>query len=485
MNRKKGKLPLGTKMAWGAGGFFEQMIANGINVVVMQIFNIGYGIDARMLGFVQFIPRILDAFSDPFLGNLTDNTRSRWGRRRPWILLSSTVCSILYVLVWFCNPEWRPSGILWWFTIISILYYQFFGLFSIAYNALGFELTTDYNERTNLQGYRMLFLNVAVPLLNAVYLLSRHPFFTTDAPKFFAWVTGKIPEGFEAVEIYGIRSVALVLGVIMLIFALMPVFFTREDPDAQDQDKIHLWTAVKTTAKNRIFRIYVGIMILALFAIALSGPLIFYVQLYHVCEGSKDMVAKISMVGGVTILACTIVAIPLTTLVNRWIGKNKALWVGMFIQLASCLSAWFLFTPTNPWLSLIPGMILVFGMVIYQMGANTILADICDVDELDTGLRREGMYAAALGFVNKVAFSSVNLIIGFVLFFCGFKAGADIPASPETIFKLRVAYILIPVVLFSVVAIFLKRFPLTHEMMSDIRRQLDERHTKSTTTDNY
>lgn len=479
MDPKKGKLPLKTKVAWGAGGFFEQMIANGINVVVMQIFNIGYGIDARLLGFVQFFPRILDAISDPLLGNLTDNTRSRWGRRRPWILVSSTVCSILYVLVWFCNPEWRPSGILWWFTIISILYYQFFGLYSIAYNALGFEQTDDYNERTNLQGYRMLFLNLAVPLLNAVYFFSRHPFFTTDAPAFFSWVTGEIPEAFEAIEIYGIRSVALILGIIMFLFALMPVIFSRENPDAQNQDKIHLWAAIKTTARNRIFLVFVGIMIMALFAIALSGPLIFYLQLYHVCEGDKDMAARLSMIGGFSVLGATIVAIPLTTMVNRWIGKNNALWVGLFLQLTSCLSAWIFFTPSNPWLSLIPGVILVFGMVIYQMGANTILADICDVDELDTGLRREGMYAAALGFVNKLAFSSVNLIAGFILFFCGFDASADEPASSQTILNLRIAYVLIPVVLFSVVAILLKRFPLSHEMMNDVRRKLDERHGRA------
>ena len=465
-----------TKLAWGAGGFFEQMIANGINVVAMQIFNIAYGIDARLLGFVMFIPRFIGAFFDPFLGNLTDNTRSRWGRRRPWILVTSTICSILYVMVWFCNPEWRPEGILWWLAIISILYYQFFGIFSIAYNALGFELSTDYNERTIVQGYRMFFLNLAVPLLNSIYFFSRHPFFTTDAPSVFSWVNGKIPAGFEAIEIYGIRSVALILGVVMFVFALAPVIFLRENPEAQKQKKLDLWLSVKTTAQNVVFLKYVGLFTLSSFALALAGTLQFYIQLYYICEGDKDFVATLSSITGLAVLGATIISIPLSNQIFSHLGKNKALGVGMGILLLSYFSAWFLFTPISPYLSLIPPAIQVFGQVFFQMGGGTILADICDLDELETGLRREGMYTAAMGFISKLAFSGVNLASGFILFYCGYQEKSAIPASPDTIFNLRLIYILIPVILLGMVGILLKTFPLTHEIMKEVRQKLDACH---------
>ena len=118
--------PLKTKLSWAAGSFFENVMANAILTMVMPIFNLGFGVNAIWLGWAQSLPRTFDAFFDPLLGHLSDNTRTRWGRRRPWIAASAILATLLYMLLWFASPSWPKEVLIAWYAGITAFFFLIF-----------------------------------------------------------------------------------------------------------------------------------------------------------------------------------------------------------------------------------------------------------------------------------------------------------------------------------------------------------------------
>ena len=183
---------------------------SAVVALILPIYNIGFGVSAIWLGIATAIPRFLDAFVDPWMGNVSDNTQSRWGRRRPYMLGGLIVCSILFPLLWM-PPFAGEVGRLAWFFTIYVLFTLAYTAFVVPYTALGIELTTDYDERTRVLAWRMflgLIGGLAVPWL---YKLSRLD------------VLG-------GSETAGIQIVGIGVGVAMLIFGLPPVLFVKERP---------------------------------------------------------------------------------------------------------------------------------------------------------------------------------------------------------------------------------------------------------------
>ena len=118
---------------------------NGVNSLVLPIFNIGLGVDAVKLGFAIGLPRFLDAISDPIIGHISDNARTRWGRRRPFIFCAALLVGLLIGVLFSPNPQWSKDALFWWFLIWGALFYLAYAVFVIPYSALGLEITSDYN----------------------------------------------------------------------------------------------------------------------------------------------------------------------------------------------------------------------------------------------------------------------------------------------------------------------------------------------------
>ena len=443
------RLPLGVRIGWGMGGIADNFMANVLFVLGMIIYVTAFKMPAGLAGLALSIPRFVDAVTDPLIGNFSDNLRTRFGRRRPMIAVGAIGSAILLPLMWFPpmldtvqNP-WYSNGPFWYLAISGSLYFIFYTLFMVPYTALGFELTDDYDERTRVLAWRMYLGLIASMTLPMLYWLCRRPIFG---------------DGVEG-EIHGTRWVSAILGLVVLVTGLIPVFSTRERPEASKQETTPILPAIGQTLTNGPFLIlliaYIGV-IMGLLTAGTIGTfaLIYYVyQQAETVNIAKDNAAVLGAIIGVLAGLTSYLSMYLAAWVSRKTGKRPAMMLGMALILTGTLSIWFLYDPQllinddgfflTRWLAggwellgfeanpsgiksgvLLATFVTALGLQGCWLMIDSMTADICDEDELRTGRRREGMFGAVQGFARKLAVAATVAIGGYLLQWLGFDPEA-------------------------------------------------------------
>ena len=453
MSTKKNQLPRYQKLAWGMGGMTNDLV-NVISVLAIPIYSIALGVNPALIGIALTIPRLWDAFSDPIMGHISDNFRSRWGRRRPLILIGAILLCVTFPLLWTPNPEWGPNGLFAYFLVMLIGYYTAFTIWSVPWNALGFELTPDYNERTRVQAWRAAF--------------------ATGAGLFISW-TYKLCFVFNENEVIGARYVGVLIGIVLLVTGMASAFFCKERIETQKQRKIKLIPAFTTTLKNRPFLMVCGSIALFIVGVFLVQPMAIYVNIYYVFQGSetaRNAAATVTGLGGMLGAILGLLMIPLISWMATHWGKKKTLLLGMSLTAISFLSQIWTFMPGHPYMQLVSFCLKSPSIAFIWLVLPSMVADVCDVDELDTGLRREGMYGAVYGWILKIGVSLGLLLSGFVLTMAGIEPAAEVQ-SPEAIRNLRMLFSLVPF-LFLLGAMFLMaRYPLTEQRMDELKEKIE------------
>jgi len=448
-----GKVPLGQKIAWGCGGAADNILYNGLNTLLMPIFNVGMGLDAVKLGYIFGLPRLLDAITDIVIGNISDNTKTRWGRRRPFIL-AGVVLSALFLGLLFSAPSSLSGTALYAYIFFaSSFFYIAYATFVIPYSALGFELSSDYSERTRVLAWRM-YLGLAAGLgIPWLYKLS----FVIDSN-----------------EVVGARTVAWIIAGIVIVLGLVPVFFVREPVQAERGHSMSFFKSLSVTLKNRSFLLLTGSVFSILLGLFLAGPFSLYLNIFYVFDGAKEDAASMMGVATTFGMFCGLAGLPAATWLGARFGKRRTAICLVGVVLASIPTTWWCFTPSWPWLQLLPTFVLHFSINGAFLLSTSMLADVCDEDELHTGLRREGIYSAALEFGKKCAIAFSTIVSGYVLAIAGFDA--RLPMQPEqTVSNLRLGYIIIMMLSLGAGAVFLAFYPLTHARAVEIRQILDRR----------
>ena len=453
---KNNQLPRYQKIAWGMGGMTNDLI-NVISVLAVPIYSIALGVNPALIGIALTIPRLWDAFSDPIMGHISDNFRSRWGRRRPLILLGAVLLLISFPLLWTPNPNWSQSGLFAWFLVMLVGYYTAYTIWSVPWNALGFEMTPDYNERTRVQAWRAAF--------------------ATSAGLFISW-TYKLCFLFNKNEVIGARYVGLLIGIILLVTGAASAIFCKERAEAQKQEKIKLIPAFTTTLKNRPFLMVCGTVACFILGVFLVQPMAIYVNIYYVFQGlenPRESASTISGLGGMCGAIVGLLMIPVISwLATHW-GKKQTLLLGMSTTALSFLLQFFTFSPSHPYMELISFCLLAPSIAFIWLILPSMVADVCDVDELDTGLRREGMYGAVYGWVLKIGVSLGLVLSGFVLTMAGIKTDVEVQ-SPEAIRNLRVLFSMVPFVFTLGGAYLIARYPLTEERVNEFKDKIREKN---------
>lgn len=154
------RIPLLQKAAYSIGSLVNQFQAAAIGALVI-VLNLGLGMNPALVGLIGAIPRLIDAFSDPLIGYSSDNTRTRFGRRRPWIFFGAIASGILFALMFQLYKGHTESYYFWYFLVIQCFFVVSFACYSIPWIALGYEMTPDYHERTRLQGFSNFFSQIA------------------------------------------------------------------------------------------------------------------------------------------------------------------------------------------------------------------------------------------------------------------------------------------------------------------------------------
>ncbi len=453
---KNNQLPRYQKLAWGLGGMTNNLI-NVISVLAIPIYSIALGVNPALIGIILTIPRLWDAFSDPIMGHISDNFRSRWGRRRPLILLGAVLLCVTFPLLWMPNPEWGANGLAAYLLVMLIGYYTAYTIWSVPWNALGYEMTPDYNERTRVQAWGAVF--------------------ATSAGLFISW-TYKLCFLFNENEVIGARYVGVLIGMVLLVTGMMSAFFCKERTEAQKQEKIKLIPAFSATLKNRPFLLVCGTVTLFILGVFLVQPMAIYVNIYYVFQGSenaREAASTITGLGGMCGAIIGLLMIPVISyLATHW-GKKQTLLLGLATTSISFLIQFATFSPAHPYLELISFCMMAPSIAFIWLILPSMVADVCDVDELDTGLRREGMYGAVYGWVLKLGVSAGLLLSGFVLSGVGIKPGAEIQ-SPESIRMLRILFSLVPFLFTLGGAFLIYRYPLTEAAMEKLKHELNERN---------
>jgi len=454
------KVPLGKKLLWGAGGAADNILYNGVATLVLPIFNVGLGVDAVKIGLAMGIPRLLDALTDPLIGNLSDNTRSRWGRRRPYIFFGAVVAGTLLAVLFNPIKGLSHEGLFWWFLIVASLLYVAYAVFVIPYSAMGLEMTSDYNERTRVLAWRPymgLLVGLGVPWL---YKL--------------CFILGDT-------EAEGARKVAVIMGVLAIGLGILPALFIKENVPQTTSPHMPLLHALKITFSNSSFLLLSASTLCILLGIFLSSPLGLYVSIYYVFGGDKELASVLGGWSGMAAVAAGLAGLPIATWIAKCLGKRHAALALLLLGLLSVPLTWWMFTPENPWLQIVPGFI--FGLAIngcFLIGVS-MLGDVCDADELKTGHRREGIYSASLEFGKKCAIALSTIVVGYLLLAVGFDEKAA-TQSVQTITSLRIGYMIILGVPIILAGVFIYFFPITHQRAMENRRLLDERVAATLTT---
>ena len=456
------RVPLKAKFAWALGSLGDNYASQTLTQLVGPVFNVALGVPAELIAKALSLPRYLDSFADPTVGYLSDNARTRWGRRRPFILAGAIPLANLSFVLWLPGPHWSHSALAWFISIATLFYYLAYALFIVPYRALGFELTSDYNERTRVQGWGMVFGLVGglgIPWLYKLALVfgGADPNATTYAPE---------------VMLHGVRWVGLGVAIIILVTCSAPAFLCREKVQTAVQEKISICDALVQTLRNWPFfnMLFARTLVLiATFAVSAIGtPL----MIYYLFAGNQSQASTLQGFAGNLLFAGAGIGIPFNTAMSARIGKRHAFIVCLAVASLGCLSQFFTMKPEHAYWILVSNFVLGFGLQGVWLMCQSMVADVCDQDELRTGRRREGIYGAAYALLEKLGVTTGFFLAGTVATVCGYSAGVP---SPETLHKMWLAAIFVPVVGMALAALLIAFYPLTHRRMVEIRGELDAR----------
>ena len=202
------KISFGQKFAYGLGSIVNNLLGGAIGYMSI-VLNVGLGINPALVGTLQAIPRLTDAMTDPIMGYISDNTRSKYGRRRPYIFIGAIFVGLTFALMWQLPAGYSEMFYFWFFLIGSIIFYLFYTIFATPWVALGYELTSDYHERTRLMGV-MNFMG---------------QFAWITLPWFYAFMEN---DRFFSDSVQGARTLAIIIGVFVAVVGIMPAIFCRE-----------------------------------------------------------------------------------------------------------------------------------------------------------------------------------------------------------------------------------------------------------------
>jgi GPH family glycoside/pentoside/hexuronide:cation symporter len=462
------RVPARTKISYGLGGSIDMWGHWLYPNLAYPVFQIFLGLSPRLVGTALMLIRLVDALSDPLFGWLSDNARTRLGRRRPFILVGAICAGIGLPLLFFVPSGWSGNQLFWWMLGSSLVYIPFVSCFNMPYQSLGNELTPDYHERTSVMSFKG-----AIQKVFEVAFFIGLPF--TNLAIFYDAATGKQN------ILLGVQVFCGILGLLMLVNGLTVFFNVKEryyaSVAARQTDKVSLRESIYETMKCRPFRLKIIAGLCFSLGSSMVGSLGYYATVYYVAGGDTKLGNNWNGVIGAGWMVGGFLGVPALAWICRRLGKLPTILLTCGIGFAAYGATWFLYSPSLPWLQVCASASMAFTAAGYYMLDQTIGADIMDYDELNTGKRREGAFSACGSWMNKAGNALGYFLSGQVLALTGFSADKTVQ-SPESIFWIRALLAGIPITGVCLAALFLWRYPLTQKKMAEIRAQLEARRGK-------
>lgn len=444
------RLPVTTKIAYGVGDLGANLVFGTVGFFLLYFLTDISLLPASLAGAAMMTVRVMDAFTDPLIGYVSDRTSTRWGRRRPFLLFGSLPVG-LFFLVLFTDTPIQNQALL--FVYIMLTYFLFFvsySLVNIPYSALTPDMTRDFDERTNLTGYRMASAIVGT-LIAAGATKGLVSLFPTERA------------GFSVVAgVYGL----IFIGTTFIVF-----WGVRERKDIVDRRlSPSMFRLYRSALKNTPFVLVSVTYILHTMAVVIiSTTLIYYFKYYMKRE---SLIGTIFLV----LLLTAIVFISFWVAVSKRIGKKAAYNTGMTIFALSMVAIFFLLPDQ------LVAMYLLTAVAGMGLSTNFVLPwamvpDTIEYSELKTGSRNEGVFYGIWSFGPKLGSAGSSLLVGVILDLSGYVPNFS-DQSEATLWGIRLVLCIIPAVIMGIGIGVLSFYPITHRKYKEIVDELLRRRRK-------
>ncbi len=460
------RVSFGQKVAFGVGMFANQMFPAILGIFMVVLVQ-DLGFPGWMWGVLFFLPRIFDSITDPIMGFISDNTKSKWGRRRHYVFLGALIMGVSFVIMW---QLYRENGVDYNFTYFllwSFVFYLGLTIFSVPYVAMGYEMSNDFHERTDIMA-------IAQWIGQWAWVI---------APWF--WVFMYDQSWFTSADV-ATRELAIYVGVACMVFAMVPAIFIKSESTVDaDYAPLNLNTiggslrkivdGFKEAFQSRPFRQLCIATFLIYNTFYTIASFSFFIVVYYLFNGDAAAAGIWpTLFGSIGALATTFIVIPIITQMSKKMGKKKAFIISQAISIVGYIMLWFLFIPGKPYMFIFALPFFSFGIGSLFTLMMSMTADVIDLDELNTGERREGVFGAIYWWMVKFGFAIAGLLTGTIMSVVGFNP--DAATQPEgAIFGLRAFYSGFPIIGTLIAIYVMRNYDITEEKANEISKELEKR----------
>jgi GPH family glycoside/pentoside/hexuronide:cation symporter len=458
------RVPYWQKMAYGLAGPVDILSVWILVSLAYQVFNMELGLAPTKVAIILMMLRLWDGVADPVMGWISDNTRTRWGRRRPYILIGGILTGLTFPLLWWFPESYglpeNHNHMMTWVIGFGVIFYTAFTIWAMPYQSLLMEMTPDYNERTRVTSVRSILQSLASFFVGCSW-----------------WVALRFhgADGLPSAAT-GMRIISLYIGGAILVMAPLPAFFVKEryyDHITRDLPYTNvrkflkelvlknpivagviallfgllIWKFqavldilsehpfytlpffflllglrnVREALKNHPFRVLSVFTVLFLVGTSIFDSYGRYVGVYYVLGGDKDLSAVYQILGTTAYMLSSLIMIPVFRRISEHIGKPKTLLISVVLVLVSAFLTWFTFNPAYPVLTLVNTFFIGAGYAGLWLMIPSMQIDVVDDDELKSGERREGTFAAVFSWILKISFCFGFLVSGPLIEKAGFN----------------------------------------------------------------
>ncbi len=443
------KLSAGVKLAYGAGDFGFSTSFTIISIYLMFFLADVVGFNPAWIGTALLLAKIWDAVIDPFIGRFSDNLKSRWGRRRPFFLFLAVPFGITFMLLWYIPVHMDTHLTLVFVTLMYVLHITFYSGMAVPYTSLTAELTEDYDERTSLTAYRMVF-SILGGLVAAVL------------PPIIVEMSGG-----------GLKGYTVMGAIFGTVVAVSPFFVfagCRESRETAGERKFGFFEGLKMTFNNKPYLLVLAMFLLTWLAIDIVSVMLMFFLKYVL-----DMEAYSQHIIGVLFIVAALF-LPLWVWASKRYGKKASFIAGMGF-LALTLFVISLLGEGMMTAAFVLAFLAGIGLSAAHVLPFSIIPDCIEYDELKTGQKRSGAYYGMISFMRQLSASLGVFITGQVLNLSGYVAGQQ--QGPGAILAMKILLGVVPGFLMLTAILAISFYGIGREQHEKIKRIIDRRKRRT------
>ncbi|MCF7561617.1 MFS transporter [Sabulilitoribacter multivorans] len=534
----KDKVPIGQKMAFGSGHLVLNLLPGALAVFMFFLVT-AFGMDPFLAGLLGGLPRIFDALTDPIMGFISDNTKSKWGRRRPYIFIGAILSGILFALLFQMSEDNSVMFNFWYFLLMSLLFLVGNTMYATPLVGLGYEMTSDYNERTRLMAFANTVGQIAWMLVPWFWVVIADPTVFPISEETLRTIGEMGLSGDDLLKITneklqatGVRKLSILVGIGCAVLGILPALFCKgiDAGKMENRKKISLKTlsssfkdlfqGIKDVFQNKPFMKLCGATFLVFNGFQMVASFSFFIIVFYIYNGDYGNAGTWpAWFASFTAVVTAFAVIPIISRIsNKW-GKRQAFIISTVISIIGyCLKWWgfdnalnatfnqsavgqglnnivgSIFESINPfldsigmswfsmdvsqggpWLMFLPIPFMAFGLGGLFTLMMSMTADVCDLDELENGMPRKEGTFGAIYWWMVKLGQAISLVLGGAILSLVGFDEGAVSQTAESMFRLRIADIVIPASTAAIAIWIMWKYSLNEERAREIKEELINR----------